>query len=160
MAITLTKVDPLVATNFFLEVSGETITNVTSVTGLKMELDINEFAQRGTKGVLVQHKTLSKPKLAGEFTFKRIQPNTITTDPIWIWFLGIRNTGMKVKTGRTKPRRTGSIVGYDTGLVEVSRWNFTEAWPSKIEVEGFDVTKNDPIHETITVQYESLVRIK
>lgn len=159
MAITLTKVDPLVATNFFLEVSGETITNVTSVTGLKMELDINEFAQRGTKGVLVQHKTLSKPKLAGEFTFKRIQPNTIGTDPIWKWFLTIRTKGMSVAS-RNKLRKSGSLVGYDSTMTEKSRWNFTEAWPSKIEVDGFDVEKNDPIHETVTMQYESLIRSK
>jgi phage tail-like protein len=159
MAINLTKVDPLVATNFFLEISTEVVSNVTSITGLKMELDVNEFAQRSTKGVLVQHKTLAKPKLAGEITFKRIQPNTAGGDPIWKWFLGIRTSGMK-STNRSTVRRTGSIVGYDTSLKEVSRWNFTDAWPSKIEVEGFDVTKNDPIHETITLQYESLVRIK
>jgi phage tail-like protein len=159
MSMNLTKVDPLVATNFFLEVSTETISNVTSVDGLKVELDINEFAQRSTKGVLVQHKSYAKPKLAGELTVKRIQPNTISNDPIWKWFLAIRSTGMKATT-RATDRRTGSIVGYDSALTEVSRWNFTESWPSKIEVEGYDVTKNDPIHETITLQYESLVRVK
>jgi phage tail-like protein len=159
MAMNLTKVDPLISTNFFLEVSTETVSNITSVDGLKMELDINEFAQRSTKGVLVQHKTLAKPKLAGELTIKRIQPNTISNDAIWKWFLKIRDTGMKAAT-RATDRRTGSIVGYDSSLTEVSRWNFTEAWPSKIEAEGYDVSKNDPIHETITLQYESLVRVK
>ena len=159
MAMNLIKVDPLVATNFFLEVSTETISNITAVDGLRMELDINEFAQRSTKGQLVQHKTLAKPKLAGELTIKRIQPNSISTDPIWKWFLKIRDTGMKAAT-RATDRRTGSVVGYDSALTEVSRWNFTESWPSKIDVEGYDVTKNDPIHETITLQYESLVRTK
>ncbi len=159
MAMNLSKVDPLVATNFFLEVATETVSNVTSIDGLRMELDVNEFAQRSTKGVLVQHKTLAKPKLSGELTIKRIQPNTIGSDPVWKWFLKIRDTGMKSAT-RATDRRTGSIVGYDTSLTEVSRWNFTEAWPSKIEAEGYDVTKNDPIHETITLQYESLVRTK
>ncbi|MGH8981053.1 MAG: phage tail protein [Acidimicrobiales bacterium] len=159
MAMNLTKNDPLVATNFFLEITQEVVSNITSVDGLRMEVDATEFAQRGTKGVLIQHKMMSKQKLAGELTFKRIQPNTIGADPIWKWFLLVRNTGMKA-TGRTTPRRTGSIVGYDSALVEVSRWNFTEAWPSKIEADGYDVTKNDPIHESVTLQYESLVRTK
>jgi len=159
MALNLTKNDPLVATNFFLTVTQETMTNITSVEGLRMEVEATEFAQRGTKGVLIQHKMMSKPKLAGELTFKRIQPNTIGTDPIWKWFLQVRNTGMKA-TGRSTPRRSGSIVGYDSSLKEISRWNFTEAWPSKIEADGYDVTKNDPIHETITLQYETLTRTK
>lgn len=157
--LNLIKNDPLVATNFFLEVTQEVITNITSVEGLSMEVDATEFAQRGTKGVLIQHKMMSKPKLAGELTVKRIQPNDISDDPIWKWFMQVRTTGMKA-SGRTTPRRTGSIVGYDSSLIEVSRWNFTEAWPSKIEADGFDVTKDDPIHETITIQYESLIRKK
>jgi phage tail-like protein len=159
MVMNFTKSDPLVATNFFLEITQEVVANITSVDGLRVEVDSTEFAQRGTKGVLIQHKMMSKPKLAGEFTFKRIQPNTIKTDPVWKWFLQIRNTGMKA-IGRSTPRRTGSVVGYDASLKEVSRWNFTEAWPSKIEVDSYDVTKNDPIHETVTLQYESLVRTK
>lgn len=159
MPLNLTKADPLVATNFFLTIGQETITNITSVEGLRMEVDAVDLNQRGTKGVLIQHKMMAKPKLAGELTFKRIQPNQITTDPIWKWFLLVRNTGMKA-TGRTTPRRSGSIVGYDSSLTEVSRWNFTESWPSKIEVDGYDVTKNDPLHETVTLQYETLLRVK
>lgn len=159
MPLKLMTTDVLVSTNFFIEITGETISNITSVDGLHVEVEVADVTQRTTKGVFIQHKILAKPKLAGTFTFKRIQPNTIGTDPIWKWFLTIRTKGMSVAS-RNKLRKSGSLVGYDSTMTEKSRWNFTEAWPSKIEVDGFDVEKNDPIHETVTMQYESLIRSK
>ena len=45
-------------------------------------------------------------------------------------------------------------------MTEIGRWNFTGAWPSKIQSDGIDVTKNDPVAESITLQYETLVRKK
>jgi phage tail-like protein len=45
-------------------------------------------------------------------------------------------------------------------MKEISRWNFFNAWPSKIEADGLDATKTDPVSETITLQYEKLERKK
>jgi phage tail-like protein len=159
MPLNLIQQDPLVGTNFFLEISGEVISNLTSVDGLSMEIEKAEIAQRTTKGQYVQHVTMSKAKLTGELTVKRLAPLDSTSDPLWKWFLQIRNKGMSADN-RDAERKSGSIVVYDTTMTEISRWNFTEAWPSKIENDGFDVTKNDPVSESITFQYESLTRIK
>ncbi len=159
MSFNLTKQDPLVGTNFFLEISGEVIANLTSVDGLHVEIEKADINQRTMKGHLVQHVTMSKPKMTGELTVKRLAPLDSTKDPLWEWFLKIRDKGMSV-ANRGAERKSGSIVIYDTTMAEISRWNFTEAWPSKIENDGFDVTKNEPVSESITFQYESLVRVK
>jgi phage tail-like protein len=159
MPLNLNKQDPLIGTNFFLEISGETVSNLTSVDGLNMEIEKADLNQRTNKGMLVQHVTMSKPKFAGELTVKRLSPIDSGGDPIWKWFLDIRDKGMSA-LNRDSPRKAGSIVIYDTMMEERSRWNFTEAWPSKIEVDGLDVGKNEPVGESITFQYESLVRIK
>jgi hypothetical protein len=44
--------------------------------------------------------------------------------------------------------------------MEIARWTFHKAWPSKIVMDSFEVTKNDPVSETITIQYEELERTK
>jgi phage tail-like protein len=155
----LLKEDPLVMTNFFLEISGEVISNLTSVDGLSVELEKADINQRTDKGQLVQHIVYSKPKWTGEFTVKRIAPLTSSNDPLWKWFLGIRDKGMSADN-RNSERKSGSVVVYDTTMKEISRWNFTDAWPSKISMDSFEVTKNDPVEESITFQYESLTRVK
>lgn len=159
MGFNLTQQDPLIGTNFFLEIAGEVISNLTSVDGLHMEIEKADLNQRTSKGQLVQHVTMSKPKWTGELTVKRLAPLDSTQDPLWKWFLDIRNKGMSA-TSRDGSRKSGSIVIYDATLKETARWNFTEAWPSKIENDGFDVTKNEPVSESITFQYESLARTK
>ena len=155
----LLKEDPLVATNFFLEVSGEVISNLTSIDGIGVELEKVDINQRMPNGQLVQHVAYSKPKWTGEFTVKRLSPLTSANDPLWKWFMTIRDKGMSADN-RNQERKSGSLVVYDSTLKEISRWNFTEAWPSKISVDSFDVTKNDPVEESITFQYESLTRVK
>ena len=159
MSFNLTKQDPLVGTNFFLEISGEVISNLTSVDGLQVEILKADINQRTTSGHLVQHVTMSKPKLTGELTVKRLAPLESTQDALWKWFLKIRDRGMSVDN-RGAERKNGSIVVYDTTMTEISRWNFTDAWPSKIENDGFDVSKDEPVSESVTFQYESLVRVK
>ena len=158
-AFNLLQQDPLISTNFFLEVSGEVISNLTSVDGISVELEKADINQRTAKGQFVQHIAYSKPKWTGEFTVKRLSPLTSANDPLWKWFLAIRDKGMSVDN-RNQERKSGSLVIYDTTLKEISRWNFTDAWPSKISMDSYDVTKNDPVEESITFQYESLTRVK
>jgi phage tail-like protein len=155
----LTKDDPLVGTSFFFEIDGEVISNLTSVDGLALELEKSEINQRTEKGQFVQHVALSKPKWTGELTVKRLAPLDATSDPMWTWFNQIRDKGMSADN-RSGERKNGSIVIYGTDMTEIARWNYYDAWPSKIENDGFDVTKNDPVGESITLQYEKLERKK
>lgn len=155
----LMTVDPLVGTDFFLEIDGQPVTNLTSVDGLTLEIEKAEINQRTIGGKLVQHSTMSKSKWTGELTIKRLAPLDMSTDELWKWFNALRNKGMSAPA-RAASRKAGSVVIYDTTLTEIARWNFTNAWPSKIENSGFDVTNNDPVTETITIQYETLARIK
>lgn len=155
----LIKSDPLVGTTFFLEIQGEVVSNLSSVDGLAVEIETTEVTQRTADGKFVQHIAMAKPKLTGQLTLKRYSPIDMKDDAIWKWFNDIRDKGMSAKS-RDGMRKHGSVVLYDTTLTELSRWNFTDAWPSKIESDGMEVTKNDPVSETITMQYESLNRVK
>jgi phage tail-like protein len=155
----LLKVDPLIGTNFFFEIDGEVIANLTSVDGLSLELEKADITQRTTSGQFVQHVAFSKPKWTGELTVKRLAPLDASNDAMWTWFNTIRDKGMSADN-RSGERKNGSIVVYDSTMTEIGRWNFYDAWPSKIENDGFDVSKNDPVGESITIQYEKLERKK
>jgi phage tail-like protein len=155
----LVKTDPLIATNFFLEISGEVIDTLAEVSGLDVELEKAEVTQRSDKGMFVQHVAFSKPKWTGEITVKRIAPLDASKDNLWKWFNTIRDKGMSADN-RGGERKDGSIVIYDTTMKEVARWNFYSAWPSKISSDQLTVGSNDPVSESITFQHEKLERIK
>jgi phage tail-like protein len=159
MPLDLLKQDPLIATNFFLEVDGSIISSLSEVSGLDVEVEVAEVVQRGATGQLIHHKTLSKPKWVGELTIKRTAPLDATSDPLWKWFVDIRDKGMSADN-RGGERKNGSVVIYDSTMTEVSRWNFYNAWPSKISSDSMTVSSNDPINESVTVQYEKLERKK
>jgi phage tail-like protein len=159
MPLDLIADDPLVGNNFFLEIDGEVIANLASVEGLSIELEKMDINQRTTGGTFVQHVAYSKPKWTGELTVKRLAPLDATSDPLWKWFMDLREKGMGLAS-RATDRKNGSVVIYDTTLTEISRWNFYDAWPSKIVSDGLEVGKNEPVSETITIQYEKLERKK
>ena len=158
-AFDLNTQDALVSTNFFLEIDGSVISNLTSVDGLSVEIEKADITQRGQSGQYIQHTAMSKPKMTGELTVKRLAPLDSTSDAMWMWFSTIRDKGMSVDN-RNGERKDGSVVIYDTTMTEIARWNFYSAWPSKIANDSFEVTKNDPVAESITIQYEKLERKK
>jgi phage tail-like protein len=158
-AFDLTSEDALVSTNFFLELDGSIISNLTSVDGLSLEIEKSDINQRVESGKLIQHVAMSKAKMTGELTIKRLAPLDASSDAMWGWFTTIRDSGMSADN-RNGERKDGSIVIYDTTLTEIARWNFYAAWPSKMAMDSFEVTKNDPVAETITIQYEKLERKK
>src|SRR3954469_5068606 len=117
------KHDPLVASNFYLEIDGANVARFTEVSGLALEVEVVEMKQTTAGGQYVIAKTLGQNKVPGDITVKRIAPMKIDDDPIWKWFNAIRDKGMAI-ADRAASRKNGSIVIFDTANVEVARWNF------------------------------------
>ncbi|MDP9074552.1 MAG: phage tail protein [Actinomycetota bacterium] len=153
------KSDPLIGTNFFLEIKGSVVDTLSEVSGLEVEIEVADVVQRSTAGHLIQNKAYSKPKLSGEITLKRIAPLDATKDEMWKWFNDIRDKGMPAN-GRGAERKDGSVVIYDTTMKEIARWNFYKAFPTKIAQDSLTIGSNDPISETITLVHEKLERKK
>ena len=158
-ATNLLKQDPLVANHFFLEVDGEVVSQLSEVSGLDVELEVTDIQQQLPSGQYSQRKAFSKPKWTGEISVKRLAPDDASSDSMWKWFNSIREKGMKISS-LDEERKNGSVVIYDSTLAEVARFNFYNAWPSKISTDSFTVGGNDPISETITLQHEKLERTK
>lgn len=157
MPNSLISTDPIVARNFFLDIPGESSLILSGVTGLDVELDVVNVAQTGKSGKQEHIKTLGGALKVPDVSVTRVAPASATEDPLWKWFIDIRDHGFK---DRADKRKNISIVLYDTTLAEVGRFNFTNAWPSKIATDGLSTDSNEPVKETITIVCERIERIK
>ncbi len=155
----LISVDPLIAQNFFLEIDGNVVSILSSVSGLDIEMEVVSTEQAGANGKVQVVKTLGKSNKAPDISMVRMAPPDMAQDKLWGWFNDIRDKGMKL-SDRTSNRKSGSIVMYDSSNAEIARFNFTNGWPSKISTDQLSVESNDPVKETITLTVESLARVK
>jgi phage tail-like protein len=151
--------DPLIALNFFLEIDGEVVSILASVSGLDIELEVATAQQIGKSGKSETVKTLAGRNKVGDLSLVRLAAIDSTSDKLWVWFHKIRTGGMAA-LARDTNRKNGSVVLYDSTHTEVARFNFTNGWPSKISTDQLSVDSNDPVKETITLVIETLERVK
>jgi phage tail-like protein len=155
----LINTDPIVSQNFFLEIDGEVVSILSSVSGLDVEMDVVTMQQAGAKGKMQIVKTLGNVNKPPDLSLVRMAPPDSTQDKMWGWFNDIRDKGILL-SDRSNNRKNGSIVMYDTTNAEIARFNFTNGWPSKISTDQLSADSNDPVKETITLVIESLARVK
>lgn len=155
----LLKTDPLIAQNFYLELDGKPVSVLSGVSGLDIELDVASLQQVGPDRKMQMIKTLGNQFKSSDLTVTRMAAVDASKDELWKWFDGIREKGMPL-TDRTKQRKNGSVVLYDTTPAEVGRFNFYNAWPSKVSTDQMSVDSNEPIKETWTFQCERIERVK
>ncbi|HEY2811881.1 MAG TPA: phage tail protein [Acidimicrobiales bacterium] len=151
--------EPLISSNFHLELDGTDIGALQEVNGLDHEVDVVEFKAVGKNGIQLAEKTMGQSKKVSELTMKRVATRDNSSDDIWKWFQKIQKEGVG-DASRKKNRKNGSVVVYGHVMDEIARWNFENAFVSKISTSGLSATTNDPVTETITLQCENLTRKK
>lgn len=154
----LFKNDPMIAMNFFLEIDGEVVSALVSVSGLELELGVMKVTQTGPDGKKQQVKSIGQSVETPDVQLTRVASNDMAADPLWGWFNDIRANGLGAD--RTEKRKNGSVVMYDSSLSEVARFNFFNGWPSKISTDQLTVDGADAVKETITLVVERLERVK
>lgn len=155
----LISTDPLVAQNFALEVDGSPISVLSGVSGLDLEVDVVTIQQQGARGKQQMVKTRGTMTKAPDLSLTRMAAVDVTSDGLWKWFNDIRDKGF-AGGDRTNNRKNGSVVLYDSIGTEVGRFNFFNAWPSKISTDALSTDSNDAVKETITLVCESVERVK
>ena len=152
--------DPIVARNFYLEIDGVNKKLLLSgVSGLEIEMDVVPLQQNGQNGRQQHIKTLGGVLKAPDIQVTRMAPLDAKNDPLWMWFLQIRDGGMKAAQ-RTAHRKNGAIVLYDSAWDEVGRFNWYNGWPSKIATDALSTDSNEPMKENITLVVERIDRYK
>ena len=142
--------DPLLGFNFGIDVGGAVKGYFTEVGGLGSENEIVEQKVINEKGIEVVLKIPGRLKW-GDVTLKR----GITSNlDLWEW-------RKQVEEGKVAgARKNGSIIMYDRELKEAARWNFVNAWPSKLSGPTPKADSNEIGIEELTIVHEFIERVK
>jgi phage tail-like protein len=142
--------DPLLGFNFAIDVGGTISGYFTEVGGLGSENEIVEQKVVNDKGVEVILKIPGRLKW-GDITLKR---GITSSMDLWDW-------RKQVEDGQiSAARKNGSIIMYDRELKEAARWNFINAWPSKISGPAPKSDGNEIGIEELTIVHEFIERVK
>jgi phage tail-like protein len=126
------RVDPFRGFNFRVEIANtsQAVAAFREVSGLGSSADPIEYRVGNSRDLHVQ-------KLPGLLKY----PNVVfkwgitLNNELWLWYRQIVNG--------IADRRNGAVVLLDEVGADVLRWNFYEAWPTKIEWPSLNATANE-----------------
>lgn len=140
--------DALAGYHFSIEIDSISIGQFQEVSGITSELDVIELKSNTADGKYVLHKLPGNRK-PPTITLKRGKDSSME---LWQWH-------QKIYQGKVADaRKNGSIVMYDYEGKEVSRYNFTNAWPSKISISAMKAGSNEVLMEEVTLVTEEVER--
>ena len=142
--------DALAGYHFSIEIDGVTIAQFQEVSGLTSELDVIELKENTKDGKYIIHKLPGNRK-PPSITLKRAKN---ASKDLWDWH-------QKIYQGKVADaRKNGSVVLYSYDHSEVGRYNFVNAWPSKVSMSALKAGSNDILMEEVTIVCEELERVK
>jgi phage tail-like protein len=141
--------DSLVGFQFTLELSGKTQAVFREISGLGSESEVVEEKSIDVKG----HPYVKKIPGRLKYTDVTLKRGITAVMDIWQW------RKLVEKGDIVAARTNGSIVAYDTSFQEVARWNFENAWPTKITGPQFQADSNNIALEEVTITFEKMERI-
>ena len=141
--------DPLVSAFFTIDFGGAVVGAFRECTGLGSENEVVEYKASGDKGKFVMKKVPGRMKW-NNITLKRGITDAMD---MWKW-------RKKVEDGKVDEARTnGSIVMYDQSNSAVARWDFVNAWPSKLTGPTANATNNEVGIEELEITHEGYMRV-
>jgi phage tail-like protein len=142
--------DPLVGFHYAIEVQGVVTGYFTECSGVGSEHEIIEHKIVDEKG------RESIQKIPGRLKWQDITLKRGITDNMDIWDWRDQVVQGKVNDAR----RNGSVIMFNQGLEEVARWNFENAWPSKVSGPSMKSDTNEFGVEELVIVHEGLYREK
>jgi phage tail-like protein len=140
--------DPLIGFNFRLEIEGKLAGYFTECSGIGSENEVVDHKIVDDKGIEVVQKIPGRLKWQ-DVTLKRGITDKMD---IWEW----RQT---VEQGKMKDARTNcSVIMMDRNYEDVARWDFKNAWPSKVTGPSVKSDSNEFGLEEVTLVHEGMIR--
>jgi phage tail-like protein len=141
--------NPIVGFHFFVEIQGAVVGAFRECSGLDSEHEVVEYKVSKQGGEEVTMKIPGRQKWS-PIELKR---GVTTAKDIYDW-------RKMVEDGKiNEARKNGSVVLYDQTHTEVGRWNFVNAWPSKVTGPQLNSGNNDVAIEGLTIQHEGCQRV-
>ena len=141
--------DPLVSSWFGVEFQGQVVGAFRECTGLGSENEVVEYKASGPKGEYVIKKVPGRLKW-NNVTLKRGITDSMD---MWQW-------RKLVEQGKIDDaRKNGTITMYNQQGSAVARWNFTNAWPSKLSGPSANAGNNEVAIEELEITHEGYERV-
>lgn len=141
--------DPLVSSWFGVEFQGQVVGAFRECTGLGSENEVVEYKASGPKGEYVIKKVPGRLKW-NNVTLKRGITDSMD---MWKW-------RKLVEQGKIDDaRKNGTITMYNQQGNAVARWNFTNAWPSKLSGPSANASNNEVAIEELEITHEGYERV-
>jgi phage tail-like protein len=137
--------DALASYLFSIEIDSIEIAQFAEVSGLASEVDVVELKENTRDGKLVIHKSPGAVK-PPTITLKR---GKNSSKALWEWHQAMLHG--KVSEGR----KNGSVILKSYDGSEVARYNFTNAWISKISTGTLKAGANEVLMEEASLVCES-----
>lgn len=142
--------DSFLAPWFAIEFQGSVGGAFKECSGLGSENDVVENKMAGEKG-----KFIIKQQ-PGNLKWSPITLKQGITDNMDMW-----KWRELVEEGKiVDARKNGSVILYSADGIEIARWNFVNAWPSKISGPSINAGANDVAIEELTLVHEGYKRVK
>jgi phage tail-like protein len=142
----LPDLDTSVGHSFGLDVDGVMITQITEVSGLKMEQDVIELKQNSKDGKYMIKKLPGRPK-AGEVTLVR----GLTSDTSFEKWVKDSRFGKMPNA-----RKGAAVVVYDYEGQPIKRYRLTNAWPKSLEIGSLKAGDTSVLTEKLVITYEEM----
>ncbi len=141
--------DPVVSAWFGVEFQGQVVGAFRECTGMGSENEVVEYKASGPKGEYIMKK------VPGRLKWNNITLKRGITDAMDMW-----KWRKLVEQGKVnEARKNGSIVMFNQEGLEVSRWEFINAWPSKLTGPSANATNNEVGIEELELTVEGYARI-
>lgn len=137
--------DPVAAFRFWVELDGVLVAGFSEVTGLQIETQFEQYAEGGVNDFV---HYLPKQTRYQPITLQRGMTHS---DVLWNWYAAC-------KQGQYR-RRNGSIVMCSHEMVELCRWNFFDALPSKWVGPQLSAANSELAFESIDLVHQGLQAI-
>ena len=140
--------DPLIGFNFRLEIEGKLAGYFTEASGIGSEHEIVEHKVVDDSG----HEIVQK--IPGRLKWENVTLKRGITDAMDIW-----DWRKLVEDGKMGDARTNcSIIMMDRNYEDVARWDFVNAWPSKVSGPSVKSDSNEFGVEEVTLVHEGMSR--
>ena len=138
--------DPIASYSFFINVDGLTIAQFKECDGLSIQVKVIEHRATQLKGQPLMRK------LPGSVVFEDIilRRGKVADPSFWTWIKTVQDGKVD------EARKSGSIILFDYAHGEVSKFNFHEAWPSRVEVGKLQAGSDTVLLETVHITHERL----
>jgi phage tail-like protein len=141
--------DPLVSSWFGVEFQGQVVGAFRECTGLGSENEVVEYKASGPRGEFVIKKVPGRLKW-NNITLKRGITDSMD---MWQW-------RKLVEQGKIdEARKNGTITMYNQQGEPVARWNFINAWPSKLTGPSANASNNEVAIEELEITHEGYERV-